>query len=68
LLAGVTVRRPVSEDGRAFVTIVIGQPEVVGGIDQVAWVGKPPGMVREIAADLIEAASKAENAKQSQTP
>src|SRR5262245_52123149 len=64
IAAGVIVRRPVSEDGRAFVTIVVDNQKSVGGIDQVAWVGKPPGIVREIAADLVEAASTVENANQ----
>ena len=62
MLAGLTVRQPVREDGRAFVTIVVGNQKSVGGIDQVAWVGRPPGMVREIAVDLIEAASTVEYA------
>jgi hypothetical protein len=54
----VKVECDTHEDGRPVVGIILGNIRRVGAIDEVAWAHIPPGMAREIAANLIEAADK----------
>lgn len=49
-----------TDDGRPCVALVMGNMRAVGCINEVAWSNLPPGMAREIAADLISAADDVE--------
>jgi len=57
----IRVRSDRSEDGRRVVSVVVGNMRRVGSVDEVAWMEMSPGMAREIAANLIEAAGEVES-------
>lgn len=48
------------DDGKPVVAVVMGNMRRVGCVDEVAWAEIPPGMAREIARNLIEAADEVE--------
>jgi hypothetical protein len=56
----IRVRVDETEDGKPVVSLVMGNMRSVGVINEVAWAEIPPGMAREIARDLIEAADAVE--------
>lgn len=62
----VRARPDKTEDGRLCVSLVLGNMRRVGCIDEVAWAALPPGMAREIAQEMLEAADEIERTAKSQ--
>lgn len=50
------------DDGKPAVVVTMGNMRRVGCVDEVAWAEIPPGMAREIARNLIDAADEVERA------
>lgn len=54
----VRAKPDTTEDGRRIVSLTMGNMRAVGCLDEVAWADLPPGMAREIARELVQAADE----------